>query len=75
MLLPLPDGPMIETAEPGGKENETSETIRSGPAGVEYSFETFSTFSNRRILLIFVHFALFTLGPQAARLRTSAKRE
>jgi hypothetical protein len=37
---------MIETADPGGKENETSETIRSGPAGVEYSFDTFSTFSN-----------------------------
>ena len=36
---------MIETAEPGGRVKETSETIRSAPAGVEYSFERFSTFS------------------------------
>jgi hypothetical protein len=38
---------MIETAEPGGKVKETSETIRSGPAGVEYSFERFSIFSKQ----------------------------
>ena len=45
VLFPLPDGPIIDTAEPGGKESETSETIRRGPAGVGYSFEIFSTFS------------------------------
>src|SRR6185369_4240907 len=38
---------MIETAEPGGRVMETSETMRSGPAGVEYSFERFSTLSIR----------------------------
>src|SRR5687767_4626291 len=36
---------MIETAEPRDSESETSETIRSGPAAVQYSFETFSTSS------------------------------
>jgi hypothetical protein len=36
---------MIETAEPGGSVRDTSETMRSGPAGVEYSFEMFSTFN------------------------------
>src|SRR6267142_2903022 len=45
VLLPLPDGPMIETASPRDRESETSETILSGPRGVGYSFETFSTFS------------------------------
>ena len=54
VLLPLPEGPMIETAEPGGNESETSETMRSGPAGVEYSFERFSTFSNRYSFLFCV---------------------
>ena len=39
---------MIETAEPGGSVKETSETMRSGPAGVEYSFERFSTFKQTR---------------------------
>jgi len=47
--LPLPDGPMIETAEPGGNVKETSETIRSGPAGVGYSFDKFSTFSKQNL--------------------------
>jgi len=37
---------MIETAEPGGSVNDTSETMRSGPAGVAYSFDRFSTLSN-----------------------------
>jgi len=37
---------MIETADPGGSVRDTSETMRSGPAGVEYSFERFSTISN-----------------------------
>src|SRR6185437_4163042 len=36
---------MIDTAEPGGSVNETSETMRSGPAGVAYSFERFSAFN------------------------------
>jgi hypothetical protein len=40
---------MIETAEPGGNERETSETMRSGPAGVEYSFERFSTLSKQNL--------------------------
>jgi len=38
---------MIETAEPGGSVRDTSETMRSGPVGVEYSFERFSTLSNQ----------------------------
>src|SRR5688500_2549075 len=41
---------MIDTAEPGGSEKVTSETIRSGPAGVEYSLETFSTSSKPYLL-------------------------
>src|SRR5215203_2739306 len=41
---------MIDTAEPGGNEIETSETIRSDPAGVGYSFERFSTFSKQDLL-------------------------
>jgi hypothetical protein len=45
--LPLPDGPMIDAAAPAGSESETSETMRSGPAGVGYSFERFSTSSKQ----------------------------
>ena len=37
---------MMETAEPAGNEKEMSETMRSDPAGVEYSFVRFSTLSN-----------------------------
>jgi hypothetical protein len=51
VLFPLPDGPIIDTAEPGGRESETSETIRRGPAGVGYSFEIFSTLSNQSLRL------------------------
>jgi hypothetical protein len=36
---------MIDAADPGAKDIEMPDTIRSGPAGVEYSFERFSTFS------------------------------
>jgi hypothetical protein len=36
---------MMETAEPGGRVRDTSDTMRSGPAGVGYSFERFSTFN------------------------------
>jgi hypothetical protein len=45
VLLPVPEGPMIETASPLESENETSDKTRSGPLGVEYSLETFSTLS------------------------------
>src|SRR5919106_11061 len=41
---------MIEAAEPCGSASETPEIIRSGPAGVEYSFERFSTSSNPHLL-------------------------
>jgi hypothetical protein len=44
---------MIDTAEPGGKDNETFETIGSGPAGVWYSFERFSTLSKFNLRLEF----------------------
>jgi hypothetical protein len=47
VLFPLPDGPIIDTAEPGGKESETSETILRDPAGVGYSFERFLTSSKQ----------------------------
>jgi len=53
VLFPLPDGPIIDTAEPGGKESETSETIRRVPAGVGYSFERFSTLSNQYLHRIY----------------------
>src|SRR5437773_7793242 len=48
VLLPLPEGPMIETASPRDRESEMSESICSAPRGVGYSFETFSTFSKRQ---------------------------
>jgi hypothetical protein len=38
---------MIEAAEPAGSEKEQLETMRSGPAGVAYSFERFSTSSKQ----------------------------
>src|SRR5687768_6899588 len=47
VLFPLPEGPMIDNASPRASESEMSETIPSGPRGVEYSLETFSTFSTK----------------------------
>src|SRR5687768_5870589 len=44
-LLPVPDGPMIETASPLLSKNETFDKTRSGPLGVGYSLETLSTLS------------------------------
>jgi len=38
--LPLPDGPMIETASPLFSDKDTFESTRRGPRGVGYSLET-----------------------------------
>jgi len=52
---------MIETAEPGGNESETSETMQSDPAGVKYSFERFSTLSKRDLLLSDVQSSVYRI--------------
>src|SRR4051794_6730372 len=46
VLLPEPLGPRMATFSPRRSDNDTPERIRSGSAGVEYSFATFSTTSS-----------------------------
>src|SRR5712691_13461398 len=41
VLLPLPDGPMMETASPRRREREMPERIGIGPRGVAYSLVRF----------------------------------
>src|SRR5579859_5898090 len=41
VLLPLPDGPMMETASPGLSISETPERMRMGPCGDWYSLMRF----------------------------------